>query len=249
MGKGYGLPYTILRTGSHFGLYTPDDTVMAIFAKNGLSGEPLVIHGDGAQSRDFVNIEDVAQAVLKCTQVGKAAHYEIINIGAGDKHEHNIITLAGIFQALLKNYKRVNIDKGAWRNMKEEKDLRIQLDIAKAKKLLGYSPLMDILYVIRDFIKFVAAYYVGVGEKEMAKIEEAIQMGGADMDRLVRSRDEDLAKHGKVLEDNPYVERMRRYGKTDISEEMLDYEKRTSSLVKKSDLNRRERRALDKKKK
>ena len=249
MGKGYGLPYTILRTGSHFGLYTPDDTVMAIFAKNGLSGEPLVIHGDGAQSRDFVNIEDVAQAVLKCTKAGKAAHYETINIGAGDRHEHSIMNIAGVFQALLKNYKRVDIDKGAWRSMKEEKDLRIQMDIAKAKKLLGYSPLMDTVLVIRDFIKFVASYYVGVGEKEMAKIEEAIQMGGADMDRLVRSRDEDIAKHGKVLEDNPYTERMRRYGTTDIKEEMIDYDKRTASLMGKSELNRKQRRALEKKNK
>ena len=232
MGKGYGLPYTILRTGTHYGLYTPDDTVMAIFARNAISGEPLVVQGDGAQSRDFTNIEDVAQAVLKCTKVGNVADYQTINIGAGDKYEHNIITLAGIFEALLKNYKRVDIEKTAWRSMKEEKDLRIHMDIAKAKKLLGYSPLMDTIFVIRDFIKFVASYNVGVNVKEMAKIEEAIQMGGADMDRLVQARDEDLAKYGEVKPDNPYLARMKRYGETDIPQDMLDYEKRTAQLVK-----------------
>jgi hypothetical protein len=243
---------------------------MAKFAINEINGEELSVHGDGAQSRDFTNIEDVAQAVIKCTRVGSAADYQVINIGAGDKHEHNINSIAEVFKSLLKNYKRVDISKGAWRSMKEEKDLRIQLDITKAKKLLGYSPLMDTILVIRDFIKFVASYYVGVDEKEMAKIEEAIQMGGADMDRLVRARDEDVAKHGRVLEDNPYLERTRRYGTTDVNPEMLDYEQRTAQMVrdgeseqwkrrierenesimqgKNPELNRAQRRALEKKK-
>ena len=234
MGKGYGLPYTILRTGTHYGLFTPDDTVMAMFAYNAIVGEPLMVQGDGAQSRDFTNIEDVAQAVLKCTKVGSVADYETINIGAGDRYEHNIITLAGIFESLLKNYKRVDIEKTAWRSMKEEKDLRIHLDIAKAKKLLGYSPLMDTIFVIRDFIKFVASYNVGVGVKEMAKIEEAIQMGGADMDRLVQARDEDLAKYGEIKPDNPYLARIKRYGETDINPDMIDYDKRTAQMVNQS---------------
>ena len=219
---------------------------MAIFARNAIAGEPLVVQGDGAQSRDFTNIEDVAQAVFKCTKVGNAADYQTINIGAGDKHEHNIITLAGIFEVIIEKLQASGYRKNCLEKYERRKRPEITDGYYKSKELFGYSPFMDTVYVIRDFIKFVASYNVGVGNKEMAKIEEAIQMGGADMDRLVRARDEDLAKYGEIKPDNPYLERMRRYGETEINPDMIDYDKRTAQLVNQSELAKKEEKKKEK---
>jgi len=61
-----GLHYIALR---YFNVYGPDQVadsdyaaVVPIFIDLALSGKPLIIHGDGRQTRDFVYIEDVAEA-------------------------------------------------------------------------------------------------------------------------------------------------------------------------------------------
>ena len=45
---------------------------------------PLVIYGDGSQTRDFVNVIDVVEAVLASMKSSKAVG-EVFNIGSG-KH-------------------------------------------------------------------------------------------------------------------------------------------------------------------
>ncbi|GAB4547110.1 MAG: SDR family oxidoreductase [Anaerolineae bacterium] len=56
--------------------------VLAIFLGNVLRGEPITIHSDGEQSRDFVYITDVVRAW--CDAVDMPSTYgQVINIGTG----------------------------------------------------------------------------------------------------------------------------------------------------------------------
>ena len=58
--KGVCLRYfNIYGVNQRFDLY---GNVIPIFAKRIYSGEPITIYGDGAQTRDFVNVRDVARA-------------------------------------------------------------------------------------------------------------------------------------------------------------------------------------------
>src|SRR5690606_5194405 len=56
--------------------------VFAIFIGNVLRGEPIKIHGDGEQSRDFVHIRDVARAWVDAIDT-PATYGQVINIGTG----------------------------------------------------------------------------------------------------------------------------------------------------------------------
>ena len=61
---------------------------------------PLTIYGDGSQTRDFVNVKDVAEAVLASTKSSKAEG-EVFNIGSGKPTSINelaktIIELTGV---------------------------------------------------------------------------------------------------------------------------------------------------------
>src|SRR5436190_21968162 len=58
----YGQEYTILRYGIPFGPRMRDELVIAKFVERALSGEPIVVHGDGSQYRNYVYVEDLAQA-------------------------------------------------------------------------------------------------------------------------------------------------------------------------------------------
>lgn len=62
-----GLPYAILRPTNVYGSRQRADAeggVVAIFRQRLLAGEPLEIHGDGQQVRDFIHVSDVVSAVL-----------------------------------------------------------------------------------------------------------------------------------------------------------------------------------------
>ena len=63
----YGLQTVSLRYANVYGPRQRSDGeggVIAIFARRALLGEPLVIYGDGNQTRDFVYVRDVARANL-----------------------------------------------------------------------------------------------------------------------------------------------------------------------------------------
>jgi UDP-glucose 4-epimerase len=93
---------------------------------------PLTIYGDGSQTRDFVNVTDVADAV--CASIKNTrAEGEVFNIGSGTPTSINelaktIIELSGIETNIsFKNYRAGDIKDS-------------YADITKAKTILGYVP-------------------------------------------------------------------------------------------------------------
>ncbi len=74
---------------------SPYSGVISIFVERAKKGRPLVIYGDGKQTRDFVNIEDVVQ-LIKLLQKNKLSG--IYNCGTG--HETSINELAKIIKSI-----------------------------------------------------------------------------------------------------------------------------------------------------
>lgn len=81
----YGLETAVLR---YFNVYGPRQSggqysgVIDTFVRQALSGEPLTVHGDGKQTRDFVHIADVVRATLAAAESDKAVG-ESVNVGTG----------------------------------------------------------------------------------------------------------------------------------------------------------------------
>jgi UDP-glucose 4-epimerase len=80
----YDVETVVLR---YFNVYGPRGTsgdyagVIGIFLDQARNGNPLTVHGDGSQTRDFVHVDDVVEANLRAAttdQVGEA-----FNIGTG----------------------------------------------------------------------------------------------------------------------------------------------------------------------
>ena len=60
----YSLPYTILRIGTVYGQRSRDADVISIFVQRALRNERLTIHGSGNQKRNFIYVEDLAEACV-----------------------------------------------------------------------------------------------------------------------------------------------------------------------------------------
>lgn len=70
--------FNIYGVNQRFDLY---GNVIPIFAKRIYSGEPIIIYGDGEQTRDFVNVDDVARANLIASRSKEGTN--VYNLGSG----------------------------------------------------------------------------------------------------------------------------------------------------------------------
>jgi UDP-glucose 4-epimerase len=77
-GELYGLEQSILRFGIPYGPRSRQAAVVAAFVARARAGEPLVIAGDGRQSRQFVYVDDLAEGVVAA--VGEAAPPGVYNL-------------------------------------------------------------------------------------------------------------------------------------------------------------------------
>jgi dTDP-glucose 4,6-dehydratase len=92
--RSYGLPCVILRPFNTYGPHQHLEKVIPRFVTNALMDEPLVIHGDGSHSRDWVYVHDLCQAVDRVLHVDAAAFTgDAINIGTGT--ETSVLAVAG----------------------------------------------------------------------------------------------------------------------------------------------------------
>ncbi len=64
-GELYDVQTTILRFGIPYGPRARPAAVLPIFVSKALAGDPLTISGDGAQTRRFVYVEDLADGVVR----------------------------------------------------------------------------------------------------------------------------------------------------------------------------------------
>lgn len=66
-------------------------TVISHFMRQQKAGEPLTIHGDGEQTRDFTHVIDVVRANRLAMSSPKVGKGDVLNVGAGERHSVNEI--------------------------------------------------------------------------------------------------------------------------------------------------------------
>ena len=67
-GKAYGMPVTVLRPFNTYGPFQKscgEGGVVAIFAKRALTGDVLLVYGEGTQTRDLLYVEDCARFIVE----------------------------------------------------------------------------------------------------------------------------------------------------------------------------------------
>lgn len=80
----YDLPVVIVRPFNNYGPYQHPEKVIPRFVTQALRDEPLTVHGDGHASRDWLYVEDDAEAIVAVIEadVDRVAG-EVINVATG----------------------------------------------------------------------------------------------------------------------------------------------------------------------
>jgi UDP-glucuronate 4-epimerase len=131
----YGIDTTIVRYFTVYGPAGRPDMSVFRFIKWIDEGKDLDLFGDGLQSRDFTYIDDIAAGTVKAM---KRVGFQVINLGGGNKP----YTLNYVIQ-LIEKYlgKKAKIKKFAF----PKADIKATwADISKAKRILGWSPAVDL---------------------------------------------------------------------------------------------------------
>ena len=151
--RAYGLPCVALR---FFNVYGPRQdpkseysAAIPRFATRLLSGQKPIVFGDGLQTRDFVHVSDIVRANLLAAEKAEAVG-EVINVASG--HSASLVELIGLIRdAVGPEAAHLAIEHAPPR----AGDLReSSADIAKARKLLGYEPRVQLREGLAGVVDF-----------------------------------------------------------------------------------------------
>ncbi|MCX8182293.1 MAG: NAD-dependent epimerase/dehydratase family protein [Candidatus Methanomethyliaceae archaeon] len=145
--SGQGLNYIVLRLFNVYGLgqSIAYAGVIARFMEKISKGKPPTIYGDGQQTRDFIHVQDVAEAI-KLSIEARTAN-ETFNIASGKPTK--IAELANIITGLVGSSLKPKHIKPKAGDIKHS-----YADISKAQRLLGFAPKISLEQGLLDLIKF-----------------------------------------------------------------------------------------------
>lgn len=147
--------------GERQSLTNPYQGVVAIFIGNVLRNEPITIHSDGEQFRDFVHIRDVVEAYMLAMDC-PTAYGQVFNLGTGFSRSINEladVTLAALGRSR-DNYEVIYapVRPGDQRHM--------AADISRACEILGWQPRVRFEEGMAETIRWAIEFNSGGREHE-----------------------------------------------------------------------------------
>jgi UDP-glucose 4-epimerase len=126
--------------------------VIPTFVRQGLSGQPITVHGDGTQTRSFCHVSDVVGAVVRLVHEPRAVG-EVFNVG--NDQEISIMALAERVRELTggaSTIVAIPYDQ-AYESGFEDMPRRVP-DLSKIHALVGYRPRADLDGILADVIAY-----------------------------------------------------------------------------------------------
>jgi dTDP-L-rhamnose 4-epimerase len=147
-----GIAPVVLRYQNVYGpgqsLSNPYTGILSIFSNLILGHQPINVFEDGAESRDFIFVNDVVEATVLAIEKDEAAG-EVFNVGTGEPVD--VLTVANTLVNKLMGNSRVTVT-GNFRIG----DIRHNYaDIKKIQRLLGFSSAYDFDSGLTQFCKWV----------------------------------------------------------------------------------------------
>lgn len=142
----YGLPLTILRYFSIYGPRQRPDMAYRIFCERLLLGEPIVVYGDGGQSRSNTYVSDCVAGTLAA--LAGPADGSIFNIGGGEELK--------LLDAISLIADELGVEPVIeFRDARRGDQRRTVADVSAARRALGWAPAVEPVEGLRREVAWV----------------------------------------------------------------------------------------------
>ncbi|SDE60048.1 dTDP-glucose 4,6-dehydratase [Ruegeria marina] len=151
----YGLPVVLSNCSNNYGPYHFPEKLIPVIILNALAGRPLPIYGDGSNIRDWLYVEDHAEALLLVVQKGRVGRS--YNIG-GENERSNlelVKTLCGILDALHPRADGApHADRITFVADRPGHDARYAIDPGRIRGELGWRPSVTVEEGLRRTVQW-----------------------------------------------------------------------------------------------
>ena len=136
----YGLPVVLSNCSNNYGPYHFPEKLIPVIILNALAGKDLPIYGDGSNIRDWLYVEDHAEALLLVLQNGAIGR----SYNIGGENERSNLDLVRTLCALLDDRRPKNFgsyaDQITFVPDRPGHDARYAIDPARMRTELGWRP-------------------------------------------------------------------------------------------------------------
>ena len=139
-GETYGLPVVLTNCSNNYGPYHFPEKLIPVIILNALAGKPLPIYGDGSNIRDWLYVEDHAEALLLVLEKGTLGRS--YNIG-GENERTNLAlvkTLCAILDEKRPKASGSYADQITFVTDRPGHDARYAIDPSRIRSELGWRP-------------------------------------------------------------------------------------------------------------
>ena len=134
------------RQTGQYGMVIPN------FVQKALIDKPIVVHGDGTQSRSFTHVSDVVDALISLMAEHRAVG-QVVNVGSTE--EVTIKELAHLIKEMAESdsdIEYISYEKAYGPGFEDMK--RRCPDINRIKELIGFQPKVDLRSIIQSVIDY-----------------------------------------------------------------------------------------------
>ena len=152
-GRTYGMPVVLTNCSNNYGPFQFPEKLIPTVITRALEGKSIPVYGDGRQVRDWLHVDDHAEALLLVLQKGRLG--ETYCIG-GDATKRNIEVIRMLCEHLdrMAPANTPHADKIAFVTDRPGHDFRYAIDASKLETELGWKPRMPLLAGLEDTVRW-----------------------------------------------------------------------------------------------
>lgn len=156
--KDFGIPSTVLRVtnpyGPHQQIKHSKYSLVGWFIRQAMEGQVIKIFGDGVQLRDYIFVDDIVNAMMKCAEAPGAAG-EVINLGSG-----NSSRFCDMVSMVINTVKNGRMEFIPWpANYEKIETGDVSVDISKLKSITSWQPAYSLEEGIKKTFEYYKEYY------------------------------------------------------------------------------------------
>jgi len=149
----YDLPVVLSNCSNNYGPAQYPEKLIPLFIKNIIENKPLTVYGKGENIRDWLYVEDHAEAIDLVLHRGKIGETYVIGGNNEIRNIEMVYTLIEVTDRLLGRTKGVSLKLISHVTDRLGHDFRYAIDASKIKNELGWTPMTHFEEAIEKTVK------------------------------------------------------------------------------------------------